>query len=187
MNKEKWEHFKEKGKLLLFETAMQNDEATKRGTRIALSMIFATLCFMVGFFFINQASVHNTYKSVEQPYKSAMATLNNKSDGKTVTLVLHRTGCQACENAEKTIVTSIHTAQNKDKKRVFVVIDLKKLNAKQTKKVADLVPNVLINGKIPTPVTTEITKEGNTWVPNNSKTVVGDNKSDIKHLITTGD
>lgn len=167
----------------LFEYQLQNDPTSRRVKRgvngFIAGFILISLSLSVSAFQHKQAQ--NKYSSIGSSYAKGMKELNSLKDKDDAILVLHRTGCQACKNAEPTITSTTHAVEKENKNSHIVVLDIVEMNASERESIAKLVPNVIMNGHIPSPATVKLQKNDGKLVPVDA--VVGDKNDEIKSLI----
>lgn len=167
----------------LFEYQLQNDPTSrqvKRGVNgFIAGFILISLSFSVSAFYHKQAQAK--YSSIGSTYSKGMKELNSLKNNDDAILVLHRTGCQACKNAEPTITSTTHAVEKENKNSHIVVLDIMDMNQSQREAIAKLVPNVIMNGHIPSPATVKLEKTDGKLVPVDA--VVGDKNDEIKSLI----
>ena len=154
--KQEFETFKQ-NVLYLYTTTDDIGRRTRRGILYGMAGV-AILGSGTGLMLSQQNASANTYEHIQVSYATAMAELKDaKKQGQDVTLILHRTGCPACERVETLVSSRVNKLEKENRNHRYITIDLAKLNAKQTKELADMMPSVTIDGHIPSPAIVDMT------------------------------
>lgn len=155
--KQKAGHYFLKGKRLYEE----NKRTIKAGQVMGLGLILIVFAVML---FLGNKDVKTrlglqqptTYAEVAATPTDGMATVKSEFKYlKPFTLVLYRTGCSACEKAEKPLVKD-YLKYRDIAKHDFIMLDVTKLSKKDQKYLLEKIPSIGINGKIPTPLVANI-------------------------------
>lgn len=97
-----------------------------------------------------------TYASVERPAKQGMETIKyNFKKRKPFTLILHRPGCPACQKAESGIMNGYKKASS-NAKTDYIILDITKMTSEEKQELISLLPQITIDGKIPSPLVANI-------------------------------
>lgn len=143
--------------LYLYTTTDEIGRRTRRGLLYGIAGV-VILGSGTGLVVSQQTASANTYEHIQVSYATAMAELKDaKKQGQDVTLILHRTGCTACERVETLVSSRVNKLEKENPNHRYITIDLVKLNAKQTKALADMIPSVTIDGQIPSPAIVDLT------------------------------
>lgn len=154
--KQEFETFKQ-NVLYLYTTTDDIGRRTRRGILYGMAGIIV-LGGGTGLIVSQQNASANTYEHIQVSYATAMAELKDaKKQGQDVTLILHRTGCTACESVETLVSSRVNKLEKENHNHRYITIDLVKLNTKQTKELADMIPSVTIDGQIPSPAIVDLT------------------------------
>ena len=160
-----------------------NMKRTRRGSVFVIGGVTVAL-LGGGMVYNNHAekASANTYESVQVSYKTGMQQFKKaQSNQEDVTLVLHRTGCKACESVKTFVSDRVQKlrADNPDTK--YIVLDLTKLNKSQTDELKTLMPSVLINGEIPSPAIVDMSQGVSGYIVTDKS--LGTDKTTIKHVL----
>lgn len=154
--KQEFETFKQ-NVFYLYTTTDEIGRRTRRGLLYGIAGI-AILGGGAGLVASQQTASADTYQHIQVSYATAMAELKDaKKQGQDVTLILHRTGCTACESVETLVASRVNKLEKNNPNHRYITIDLVKLNAEQTKTLADMMPSVTIDGHIPSPAIVDLT------------------------------
>ncbi len=94
-----------------------------------------------------------TYEAIDSADPVNQLAICKKNDAE-VTLVFHRTGCQACKKAEPVIVSNVRKARKAG--REIIVIDVAELSEHDLTEIQKEVPAAFINNHVPTPEVVEL-------------------------------
>lgn len=126
-----------------------------------IGYIFLGLLLFVGLAGCSFQTEKYSYDQIVDQSNNAMGKLNSAlENNKDITLVLYRTGCQACEDSKDTIVPYVQTLRQE--RTNVVVIDLTKLSDYQINYLKQLVPDVLVfNNKLASPTVANLRVDSN--------------------------
>ncbi len=104
----------------------------------------------------------NTYAAIETHDFFGQLAVSKKND-QDITILFHRTGCDACEKAEKRLVPAVRNARANGK--TVLVIDVANLNTQDTNKLKAIMPSAFNDNRIPTPqiLKLKVGYSGNEW------------------------
>jgi hypothetical protein len=139
--------------LYLYTTPDDVGRRTRRGAMYALAGTIAVAGGVTLATMPNSAPKADTYDSIQVSYKTAMSQLKDaKAQGQDVTLILHRTGCKACESVESLVSKRVHKLSEKENSDTkYITIDLTTLSESQTNELIKMIPSATMNGQIPSP------------------------------------
>lgn len=126
-----------------------------------IGYIFLGLLLFVGLTGCSFQTEKYSYDQIVDQNNNAIGKLNSAlENNKDITLVLYRTGCQACEDSKDTIVPYVQTLRQE--RTNVVVMDLTKLSDYQINYLKQLVPDVLVfNNKLASPTVANLRVDSN--------------------------
>ncbi|MBS0936364.1 hypothetical protein [Lactiplantibacillus plantarum] len=135
------------------------------------------------FFMITSHRMPKTYADISGSNQTEIATLKQAAKtNEPVTLILRRTGCGACNNAQSTIVKNVYWHRLTRPNRKFVILDLKRMTNKQLMELAVAVPDVKTKRGIPTPVVANLERSNQRW--HAEQISMTDDKQAIKNVFS---
>lgn len=150
----------------------------------SLFVAIGVFTIVIGIFLMITAQrMPKTYADISGSNQTELAKLNQAAKtNEPVTLILYRTGCGACNNAQSTIVENVHFYRLTRPDRKFVILDLKRMTNKQVKELAATVPDVKTKRGIPTPVVANLERSNKQWQA--KQISMTDDKQDIKNVFS---
>lgn len=150
---------------------------------LATVLIVAGLSFVIkGYPAMQRARTPTTYSKLQSSPAKGIEQLKSAMDEKRdVTLVLHRTGCDACENAQPTIARAFYQDKKQNWKHLYVMFDVAHLTHEQFQYLENNVPGVMVQANhIPTPLVANLKAANGVW-----KVKSQSNTDSRQHILAT--
>lgn len=152
----------------------------RKSVKLGIGVVF----LLFGTFLLakNISGTQNQYADVATTPALTLEALEPTSKEKTVTLILYRDDCEACQRVEKEVVKRVKANKATDKNTVLVT-NLNDMKPTQRQFIQQKLPDIMIDHtKIPTPLVAnlEIKTDGNIRVVEQSNT---DDVDKIVHVL----
>lgn len=154
------------------------NKVKKKGMLVIVAFL---LVILLNIIFIKYSSYPKTYDQIKTNEKDITSVLdNNYKNSKKTTIVLYKNSCPYCKRVEGLITRKISKNHNQS----FIIIDVSKLNQKQSLELVKKVPDLPYKGHLVTPTIAKLqrSKDGN-W--NVQSKVIGDDKKEIKKILSS--
>lgn len=105
-----------------------------------IGMVGLVIVVLIGLVIHSNQPTHYSY--YDQPVSKVLSQItDNAKKNKDTLLVLHKTGCNKCEEAESEVTKQMHEAQKRDRTTI-VSIDTASLTKSEVDKIVELLPEL---------------------------------------------